>query len=49
MKNWNLFFRRTHLYMGMIMLPWMTMYAVSTVLFNHGAHFQGFRPAENPG
>ena len=46
MKNGNLFFRRTHLYMGMIMLPWMTMYAVSTVLFNHGAYFQRLRPAD---
>jgi hypothetical protein len=46
MKNGNLFFRRTHLYLGMIMLPWMMMYAVSTVLFNHGAYFRKFRPAD---
>jgi hypothetical protein len=36
MQNMNLFFRRTHLYLGMIMLPWMVMYAVSTIYYNHG-------------
>lgn len=36
MKNWNLLFRRTHLYLGMLLLPWMAMYALSTVVFNHG-------------
>jgi hypothetical protein len=45
MKNWNLLFRRTHLYLGMIMLPWMAMYAVSTFLLNHGEHFRP-RPAD---
>ncbi|HUR58559.1 MAG TPA: PepSY-associated TM helix domain-containing protein [Opitutaceae bacterium] len=44
MKNWNLLFRRTHLYLGMILLPWMVMYAVSTIAFNHGEHFR--KPAE---
>ncbi len=44
MKNWNLLFRRTHLYLGMIMLPWMAMYALSTVVFNHGEAF-GLRRA----
>ena len=39
MKNWNLLFRRTHLYLGMLMLPWMAMYALSTVVFNHGEAF----------
>lgn len=39
MKNWNLLFRRTHLYLGMIMLPWMAMYALSTAVFNHGEAF----------
>jgi hypothetical protein len=36
MKNWNLIFRRTHLYLGLVLLPWMLVYAVSTVVFNHG-------------
>lgn len=39
MKNWNLFFRRTHLYLGLVLLPWMLVYAVSTVVFNHGGYF----------
>ena len=35
MQNWNLFLRRIHLYLGMLLLPWMLMYATSTVIFNH--------------
>jgi hypothetical protein len=45
MKNWNLLFRRTHLYLGMVLLPWLSMYAVSTFLFNHG---ERPRPASQP-
>jgi len=45
MKNPNLLFRRTHLYLGMILLPWVAMYAVSTFLLNHGEHFRP-RPAD---
>jgi hypothetical protein len=45
MKNWNLLFRRTHLYLGMVLLPWVSMYAVSTFLLNHGEHFRP-RPAD---
>jgi len=44
MKNWNLLFRRTHLYLGMVMLPWMAMYALSAGVFNHGEAF-GLRRA----
>jgi hypothetical protein len=46
MKNWNLLFRRTHLYLGLLLLPWMLMYAASTVLFNHGDSFRKFRAAD---
>jgi hypothetical protein len=46
MTNWNLLFRRTHLYLGMILLPWVTMYALSTVVFNHRDYFQKSRPTE---
>jgi hypothetical protein len=46
MKNWNLLFRRTHLYLGMILLPWMTMYATSTFVFNHRDYFLKFRPTD---
>ncbi len=45
MKNMNLLFRRTHLYLGMLLLPWMAMYALSTVVFNHGDTFRPARPA----
>ena len=46
MKNWTLLFRRTHLYLGMSLLPWVTMYAVSTFFLNHGEYFRQFRPSE---
>ena len=46
MKNWNLVFRRIHLYLGMLMLPWLAMYALSTAFFNHGEYFRQFRPTE---
>lgn len=36
MTNWNLLFRRAHLYLGLVLLPWVVIYAVSTVYFNHG-------------
>ena len=35
MPNWNLVFRRTHLYLGLLLIPWLLIYALSTVLFNH--------------
>ena len=45
MKNWNLIFRRTHLYLGMLLLPWMLVYASSAFLFNHNSYFRQFRAA----
>ena len=48
MKNWNLLFRRTHLYLGMMMLPWMAMYALSTGVFNHGEAFGVRRASTAP-
>ena len=29
------FIRRTHLYMGLFLLPWMIMFGVSTIPINH--------------
>jgi hypothetical protein len=46
MQNWNLIFRRTHLYLGMLLLPWTLVYALSTVVFNHVSYFT--RPADQP-
>ncbi len=45
MTNPNLLFRRVHLYLGMVLLPWVTMYAASTFFLNHGEHFRP-RPAD---
>lgn len=40
----NLLFRRTHLYLGMFLLPWVFIYAFSTLLLNHGPAFRQMRP-----
>lgn len=46
MKSVNLLLRRAHLYLGLLLLPWMLIYAISTVFFNHGEHFRQTRPAD---
>lgn len=46
MKSWNLLFRRAHLYLGLLLLPWMLVYALSTVYFNHRETFAGLRAAD---
>jgi hypothetical protein len=42
-KNWNLIFRRTHLYLGMLLVPWVLIYALSTVALNHAETFRPHR------
>lgn len=44
MKSVNLIFRRTHLYLGMLLIPWMFVYAFSTFMLNHGPTFRPLRP-----
>ncbi|MCB1124323.1 MAG: hypothetical protein KJT03_22415 [Verrucomicrobiae bacterium] len=44
MKSVNLLFRRTHLYLGMFLAPWVFIYAFSTFLLNHGPTFRQMRP-----
>ena len=46
MQNWNLILRRTHLYLGMLLIPWLMMYALSTALFNHREVFRPYRAAD---
>ncbi len=46
MPPWNLLFRRTHLYLGLLLIPWMLVYALSTVAFNHSEHFRPYRAAD---
>ncbi|MSU24287.1 MAG: hypothetical protein EXS32_10745 [Opitutus sp.] len=43
MQNWNLIFRRTHLFLGMLLIPWMLIYALSTFVFSHREHFRAYR------
>lgn len=33
--------RRTHMYLGLFLAPWMLMYALSTMVMNHRALFRG--------
>ena len=43
MQNWNLLVRRTHLYLGMLLVPWVVIYALSTVTLNHAETFRPYR------
>jgi hypothetical protein len=33
--------RRTHLYLGLVLVPWFLLYAVSGFILNHGNWFAG--------
>ena len=41
MNNTNLVLRRVHLYLGMLLIPWVLIYALSTFTFNHRDWFRG--------
>jgi hypothetical protein len=45
MMSANLIVRRTHLYLGMLLMPWLLVYGLSTVALNHA---ERFRPADAP-
>tara|TARA_B110000037_G_scaffold222730_1_gene299168 strand:+ start:1150 stop:1749 length:600 start_codon:yes stop_codon:yes gene_type:complete len=45
MKSMNLIFRRAHLYLGKLLIPWMFVYAFSSFMLNHGPTFRQYRPA----
>src|SRR5438105_3890534 len=47
MQNWNLIFRRTHLYLGMLLVPWLLVYALSTLTYNHPETFRPYRNDPN--
>src|SRR5688572_15342583 len=34
------FLRRLHLYLGLVLLPWLFMYGISSVPFTHNPYFQ---------
>lgn len=50
--RFGILLRRCHMYLGLFLTPWLTMYAVSTVVFNHyerinqiyGGHMERFEP-----
>lgn len=35
LRRFSLLFRRIHMYIGLFVTPWLAMYALSTVVFNH--------------
>ncbi len=41
MTKTNLVFRRVHLYLGMLLIPWVIIYALSSLAFNHRDWFIG--------
>ncbi len=41
-----LWLRRAHMYGALFLVPWVLIYAVSTVVMNHGSHFS--EPPERP-
>lgn len=40
--RFGIFLRRCHMYLGLFLTPWLTMYAVSTVVFNHWGRINQF-------
>lgn len=40
--------RRVHMYMGLFLIPWMLMYAVSTMVMNHREFVQSFYSTKAP-
>jgi hypothetical protein len=38
--RFSIFLRRTHMYVALFLTPWLTMYAISTLVFNHNDFFQ---------
>ncbi len=40
--------RRTHLYLGIALAPWFLLYAVSSVVLNHGALVKSPRKSGDP-
>ena len=39
----NLIFRRTHLCLGMFLVPWLFVYTLSTFMVSHGSVFRRMR------
>ena len=38
---WSKLIRRTHMYLALFLTPWMVVYALSSLIFNHHALFSG--------
>lgn len=44
MKSFDQINRRTHLYLGLFLMPWLLMYGVSSFLISHHAWFRSDQP-----
>ena len=40
MKSFDLFNRRIHLYLGLVLFPWLLLYGISSVLVSHNTWFR---------
>ena len=41
---WNKLIRQTHMHLAFFLKPWMVVYALSSLIFNHHAFFSGGKP-----
>ncbi|MGI6454828.1 MAG: PepSY domain-containing protein [bacterium] len=48
MKNIDAILRRTHLYLGIFLLPWFLMYGISSLLISHHSWFRSTDPGWQP-
>ena len=46
--SFNLILRRLHLYLGILLAPWVVMYGLSSAIFNHHTFFQHHFPMSQP-
>ena len=46
--KFNIINRRTHLYLGLALIPWVLMYGLSSLIINHGPFFNKLFANETP-
>ena len=43
-NGWSKLIRRTHMYLALFLTPWVLVFALSSVIFNHFKFFSGGKP-----
>ena len=41
---WSKLIRRTHMYLALFLTPWVMVFALSSIIFNHFKFFSGGKP-----